>query len=48
MIENSAILSKVMQSTSKDNQRLAKRIIKMGVCVNMTTGGHGVYSTIRP
>ncbi|MBY0552611.1 MAG: hypothetical protein K2W95_35340, partial [Candidatus Obscuribacterales bacterium] len=43
-MQNSAVLSQLMRSASSSDRDLASRIMKMAVCLSMTTSSHGNYS----
>lgn len=42
------LLSKLLKSNAPYDRQISKKLIKMAVCVNQVTAGHGAYSTLQP
>jgi hypothetical protein len=45
LMQQHDLLSKLMHSPKKDDQKLADKLIKMAACITQTTSKHGPFST---
>ena len=48
LLQNSAVLAQLLRSSGEQDRDLARRVMKMAVCVSIVTQSHGNYSMVNP